>query len=915
MASISENTTLGQLDPNMSLGELVDEMRSNGMLKNDRLYRDTDNWLNKIKRSFKEMDSAIMEMAEPWAKVDEAASKYAKTVGATKKGLEELRRASIRNVHVGNIGFDFNMSAEELIEAQQNYVKGIGRNVKLGLDDSRTLAAITSVYGDSSEMFASFDKFGVSMEGVGTHMGKMFNEASKNGIVLEKYVNNIKQGLEMANRYTFRDGLKGMEAMAKRAAAIKMDMQQVQSFAGAFDTVENSLQNAAKLQVLGGQFASGADALGLLNDSLNDLDGLQKRMENFTNGMGTLNKQTGEVEISTFNRLRLQQYAKVTGQDEGKVMEVARRQAMRGEIESQLRSSGNFAALDEDFKELIKNTATFKNGRAGVTINGEFKDIAELDNKDREALIKETQGQSEDIKDIARDVRSLKDMRSGVKKQYENVQARTTARWVGSTAKGATSWVAGGWLAGFAKNIAMPILAVAGAITTIVGAIKGIGAIWSRGGTSSIGDSAQRILRRGSARGAKGATTTAKVSKGVKGIPRGGKKILSSAGKEYTQVGTKVFNSAGKEIFGGAKSAVTRGAVDAGKASIGRRGAGRLATRAAIKVGGKQGAEILAKLGAGAAKGAGVGIIGAAGNIATDALVSSGKMKEGGGAHMAMKAGSSALEGAAMGMMLGSVIPGVGNAVGAAIGAVAGAAIGVVKVQKVRNEKLVDSQLQKLGIERHGSYGTKRLSDIDKALETGKMSNSLRKRLLREGDADIVNQINAVRDKKKEDKEKRKQDRRDRFDKHLEMFANISKNKFGTAEFEIGTAYFGGRGIRGRGNLVETVFPAAQRIKGSRLDGKSKEFSILETLNLAKKKEERQQAQRKPEEKKNEPINVNINGTIKLEAPNGQSVDIMKEIKKNPQLMNELTQMIIKSMNKQQHGGYVSDRTFGNNPI
>lgn len=937
MANITENTLIRDLNPDMTIGDLVEELREAGITRRDDFEKRNDSTVGKIIASLKLIDRTVMDLAEPWAKVDAAAAKFAKTIGATRTGLEALRKDAMRNVAKGNLGFEFNMSADELIEAQQNYIKGIGRSVKLGLDDSKTLAAITSVFGDSSEMFTQFDKFGVSMEGIGTHMGKMFSEASKSGIALDKYAQNVKQGLEMANKYTFRDGLKGMEAMAKRAAAIKMDMQQVESFAGSFDTIENSLQNAAKLQVLGGQFASGADALGLLNDSLNDLESLQKRMEGFTQGMGVLNKQTGEVEISSFNRLRMQQYAKITGQDFGKVMEVARRQSMRGEIEAQLNANSNPALKNKDFQELIKNTATFNNGKAGVTIDGDFKELSKLTEKDQERLIKETQGQSEDIKDIAKGVRSLVEMRSGVKKQYENVQARTVGSFFGNIAKGATRFFTS--LGKFGQII----LGVGVGLATIgklSGAWKGLKGIWKGtggGASGSVNHSAESIFRRLTGKGTKvggnstaaGGRAAARGTKAAKSvIPKGGKSIVSTAGKSYTQVGTRVFNSAGKEIFGGAKSAVTKGAVDAGKASIGRRGAGRLATRTAIKVGGKSAAKIGAKLAAGAAKGGPAGIVGAVGNIATDMLVDSGKIKKGGGAHMAMKAGSTALEGAALGSMIGSVIPGVGNAVGAAVGAVAGAAIGAIKVQKVRNEQVVDSQLQKLGIERKGNYGAGKLSDIDKALQTGKMSNSLRKRLLREGDADIVNQINAVKAKKDAEKEAKREKMRERREKRHEDI----KKTIGVAHFSVAKAVFNGKGFgerRGLGGLGNGFGPIGvakkainvakklnplQIIKPFRKEnGASKEISALEHLKLLKEKALGRRGLDK--EQSRGPVDVKVDGTIKLEIPGGAKIDIMAEIKKDPKLLSQLTQEIVKRMNVEQYGGYRSDRTFGNNPI
>ena len=847
MATIDENTLLRDLDPDMSIGDLVDELKSQGLMKRSRFDRETDTFLGKIRATFKEIDDGIMHLAEPWARVDAAASKFAKTIGATKKGLEELRRSSIYQVDKENLGFNFNMSAEELIEAQQNYSKAIGRSMKLGRDDTATIAAITSIFGDQSDMYDAFDKMGVTMEGVGDHMGKMYHEAAKSGISLEKYAGNVKQGLAMANTYTFKDGIRGMEAMAKRAASIRMDMSQVSAFADRFSTVEDAITNSAKLQVLGGHFAKLADPINLLNMSLNGLEDTEKVMENFTNGLATFNKATGEVEISTFNRLRLSEYAKTTGQDPAKVMEVARRQAMKGEIEAQMNSAKNVAGFDEDFKELIKNTATFKDGKAGVTINGDFKALTELTAKDQEKLIAETRTEGQDIKQIAKDVRSIADVRSGIKKQYENVQARTTARWAGNAAKWGAE-VAAGPLAGLTKTV-MYGLAFSKLFQVGGSVIRNIGNIWGRGGGGSTGDAGQAIRRNIFKKSASKAT---------------GKATTEAA---ETIAGKTVAKTVGKK----AGSKIVKGGFE------------RTMTRAGIKMGGKLGGKILGATAKGLAKGGPLGLIGAAGDIATDLLVDSGKIKKGGAAHGALKIGSKTAEFAALGT---AIAPGIGTA----IGAVVGAAIGAHQFRKARRENVVDNQLSSIGIERKGKYTSSQLKDMDKALQTGKMSNSLRKKLLREGDTEIVNQINAVKKGKEEEKEAKRE-------KRLEKREEIEKRKLNTATFEIEKAFFPG------------FESPVSIIRGKKEDGNSKELNEFRRVRTTRERfEEKTKAFDKPKPQK---VDVNINGTLKLKGDKGQAVDVVAEIKRNPKLMQEITEMVLKQMNTMQHGAYVDQKVNG----
>ena len=878
------------------------EIRQKQRLKNDAedaRYAETrlgkaeeyNEKLGRIGNTINNIYGTITRMNDPWAKADEAAAKYGRTIAAVGKGIDALRKNTLNNMVNNKLGINYNISTEELLALQENYAKAVGRNIRLSAADQENLAAVNfATNGNATELLADFEKFGLSLSSSSDHIGKMVSAAAKEGVSLERYTKNVQQGLAMAQTYTFRGGLKGMEEMAKRAAAIRMDMSQVSSFAESFSTIEKAITNSAKLQVLGGPFAAGADALGLLNDSLNGIEDVEKRMEKFTEGMAHFNRATGEVEVSQFNKMRLRAYAEATGQDYAKVMETVNRQGAVREIRAQIATSANAAGLDEDMKRLIENAGTFKEGRAGVTINGEWKSIDELTNEDREALIAETRTQSEDIKEIAKDVRSLVDIRSGARKQKDAVQAVMTAP-LAKLEKSLTNAIGH-------SNILLGIIAAVSLASSIVNVG---GSLFGRRGV--VGQTKGLFNKKGGARGGFRNTFSGEAMLGgtgknaVRGAKlRGGKTIVSTAGKEYTQVGTRVFNASGKEIFGGAKTAVTKGATSVGKASITRRGAGRVAERSAIKLFGKSGA----KLAGGIAKGGGIGIVGAIGNIAADALVDSGKMQKGGFAHGAMKTASSALEGAGLGMAIGSVVPGIGTAVGAIVGAIGGATIGIIKTAKAKNEVIVDNQLQSLGIERQGKYGAGKLKEIDKALQTGEMSNSLRRKLIKKGDTDIVNQINSVKETKKAEREEKRKERREKLEKAL----GIDK-KIDTANFEIGVAHFGGRGI-----LNKPILPGVSILRGRKEDGSSKELTLFK--RLAEKRAERGETRRQERPVSSEPMEVNINGTIKLDCQ-GQKIDIMKEIKSNPKLLNDLTEAIIKSMNTRSHGAYVENRMNGDN--
>ena len=801
------------------------------------IIKDLNTVVDKVKGVYGE----ITKLTEPWANADHAVSQYAKTIGLAQKGMRNLRRDTLLALTRDNLAAKYNVNAEELIEAQSNYVKGIGRNVRLSTADQENMAAMRAVTGGKGTELASlYENFGVNMSDTADHVGRMFSKASAEGILFDKYAENVSKNIKIAQNYTFTNGLKGLESMAKKATALKLDMQQVATLAENVSTVEGAIDVSAKLQVLGGPFAAMADPMGMLNEGLNDMEGLQDRLVKMIGGMGSFDKATGEVKVSSFNKRRIKEAAKAMGISEDNLMESVNAQAKRGEIEKQISASANASALPEEMQELIKNSATFKDGKAGVSIRGQFKTLDELSGDDYEALQKETQTESQDIKDIAMDLRSIKDMREGVDKSAKSWKARIFAP-VGSIEKG---------------------------ITKIVGSLMGVigPAVALIAGVVTAGNIAQMFGRRGGG---------------------GFRNIMRGSGNRIGGFGKKLLSGVGNKILGKtATSTIVKG------------GLKRTAIRAAAKVGGKS----LAK---GLAKGGPLGLVAEGDNLAADALmnraIANGKMKKGGVGHHIGKAATGALAGAAWGSILGPM--------GAAFGALAGGIIGLAKAGKAKQERILEEKLSGTGITVQGKYNRSKLKKINKALETGEISDRMRRKLEKKGDTALLDKIDETKIKRAE-KEKKLLEAEGVLNNKKKKL-NIAKNRFGTANFTIGVANFGGRGLSSFTTLfgrkgaihygkkaIDTIKNAKDTagviIKGIKENGISGAWEAIKEKKESKKET---QAQAAPKS-----FDININGSLKLTGDNGQSVDIISELRKNPQMLRSLADMIAKEISYLEKG-------------
>ena len=389
--------------------------------KAEKSFEKIEKVANTLISTFKSFSNWI---GSAWGEADDAASKYAKTIGISAKGMDTLRKNTINFVADNSIGAKFNTSMKELVDLQISYNKQIGRSIQMTNEQLSNLAAMKSILGEEQtiKFTANFERFGLDANAAADTFAEMFSNASKKGISLERYSKNFLDNIDLAQKYTFQNGIEGLRRMAEKASAIKLDLQQTASFAEKVNTVEGSIKTGAKLSVLGGPFTQFSNPMGMLYESLNDLESLQDRMAKMTSGFAKWNSETNQVEVSAFNRLRLKAMAEATGQDYGKLMDSVYAQGRRKQVEKQFNARG----LSDEVKELVLNTAQIdrKTGQAYVTIDGEKKDINSVTNHDLKALQSINKTQAEDVKDIAVMLRSMTDIRQGAEKQYNALKAQ-----------------------------------------------------------------------------------------------------------------------------------------------------------------------------------------------------------------------------------------------------------------------------------------------------------------------------------------------------------------------------------------------------------------------------------------------------------------------------------------------------------
>ena len=813
--------------------------------------------------------------------------------------MERLRKNAIESVQKGRFGAKYNVSADELIGLQETYSNTIGRNIQISASDQENMAAMFRVMGEGGGDFAAkLENFGLSYTDAANKAGKMFKEAGKYGISFDKYSKNVANNIKLAQNYTFKNGIKGLESMAKKATAMKLDMQQVASFADKVSTVEGAINTGAQLQVLGGPFAQFSDPMGMMNEALTDMEGLQDRFEKMIGGLGNFDAQKGEIAISAFDKQRIKVAAEAMGMSYDQVMETAMAKGRQKFIGGQIANKG----YTEDEQELLKNIATVQNGKATVSYvdsSGKKQEVnlaeKSLSKTDLEMIKQQTQSESDDIKDIATTLRGWDDVMQGTKKQYENTKAAIIERrgW-GVKAKNIVEHVGeSNRLLGLILNAVIALGLGNAALSMLRGGGKLINGRSGGAGKRILGD----ITKPTSGGGFKNVWESTARSAGG-GVLKSAR-VVKNAGKSLTKAG---YNTLGN-IF-------TKGGQGIQKVGIG------LA---------KNGGKIL-KVGGGIASGAISGVL-----TGIDEFGKGGKdygknakgksqnwKKYGRTAGSAVGGGFGAVLGGALGSM---IAPGIGTAIGAALGGMAGDAIGKWAGGGFANQKRRAKKAEEFGIGGMltGDYSVSQLRKISQGKVVA--GSKLEQKLKANNDLDTAKDIKQIR----------------------EQQANIDKQVVSAKSVEITTNdnIATGKSSMANGGMLNGPSHAqgGMPILGSNIEVEGGEFVV--NKRSAKKYQNTLNAINsmgnggiiKPRKMETggsiiinqtggklggqsfgvdkitvDPINVNISGSIKLEGANGQKAELTADLLKNPQFISEITKLITKQMNINIHGANVINR-------
>ena len=306
---------------------------------------------------------------------------------------KEIRNAA-RSMNVGNKDFEafsknisrasqstvtWGVNAKELAKMQQGYSEAIGRSVELTEEGHKAMALMAEGTGLGTEfavqMATEMDKFGASAKTAKDLVAGTVKQAGKVGVNGAAASKKLVSLLKLSQTYVFKGGQEGLKKMASDAERLKLDLEGAAGMAEKVMRPEGAVETAALLTTMGGEFSKLGDPFQLMFKARNDFAGFSKDLGKASSEFVEFNEQTGAFDIKGgLARDRMLEISKITGIQMDKLQEMAVAEKKLQMVQSKTPTG----ITSQEDKELIASlTEVGKGGELMIKLRG--KDPLNID--------------------------------------------------------------------------------------------------------------------------------------------------------------------------------------------------------------------------------------------------------------------------------------------------------------------------------------------------------------------------------------------------------------------------------------------------------------------------------------------------------------------------------------------------------
>jgi hypothetical protein len=277
------------------------------------------------------------------------------------------------------------------------------RNVIASTEDIEKLYAATKVLGGTAqEISDAFLNVGVGIESIPKTLEDSIQYVQSIGGNAKQVMKDVTENMDQMNRFQFEGGVQGLTKMAAQASMLRFSMKETFTLADKVLSPDGAIKTAAAFQRLGLSVGSLGNPLQLMNQAITDPSGLQDSLVEVSKQFIELNRETNNFEINPEGVLRLRALQDETGVS---AAEMTKMGLAAVEMERRLDAvnDAGLTIVSEEDKQYLANIANMEGGSYKVTLqDGTKKELADLQQKDFEALLQAQKEQPKTLEEIAR---------------------------------------------------------------------------------------------------------------------------------------------------------------------------------------------------------------------------------------------------------------------------------------------------------------------------------------------------------------------------------------------------------------------------------------------------------------------------------------------------------------------------------
>jgi len=304
---------------------------------------------------------------------------------------DDMKEASIEARRYG-------FSLSNIGELYTGLVDNSGKFAFINRSTMESAAPVAMVLGKTMEEMASimsdYETIGVGVDQTIKNLDQAATKSISLGMSARKVTETMTASMSKLNEYGFKNGIKGLEDMSRKALEFRMNMDSVFTIADKVFDATSAIDFTANMQVLGGAIGDFNDPLKLMYMATNNVEGLQDALVGAAGGLATYNQEQGRFEVTSVNLRKSKEMAQQMGISMGELNKIAIAAAERSSAAASLMASG--LNMPEKDREFLTNISRMENGEMKIVVPKSLQDqlgmepikLEELTEAQKEVLIK-----------------------------------------------------------------------------------------------------------------------------------------------------------------------------------------------------------------------------------------------------------------------------------------------------------------------------------------------------------------------------------------------------------------------------------------------------------------------------------------------------------------------------------------------